>query len=283
MTIPASSRQAFDAFEAAGWEQAADAYDEFFGPITHRLITPVLDAAGVTTGTRLLDIACGPGHLVAEAAARGSHPVGIDVAHAMIRKAQATHPLLDFRHGDAHRLPFPDSSFDAVTANFAILHLSDPEDATSEFARVLTPGGRVALTVWDQPAHARLFGWVLDALDAAGAEAPSDIPAGPPFFRFAEIGELETLLDATGFEDTNVRTLTFNHRASSVAAMWTGIIDGSVRTSALVRRQAPAVQQMIRRAFDELVAGAVSGGEIEIPFSVKLATARTREWRPADR
>jgi SAM-dependent methyltransferase len=90
----------------------------------------------------------------------------------MIRKAQATHPLLDFRHGDAHRLPFPDSSFDAVTANFAILHLSDPEDATSEFARVLTPGGRVALTVWDQPAHARLFGWILDALDAAGAEAP---------------------------------------------------------------------------------------------------------------
>jgi hypothetical protein len=52
LTVPASSRQAFDAFEAAGWEQAADDYDEFIGPITHRLIAPVLNAAGVTTGTR---------------------------------------------------------------------------------------------------------------------------------------------------------------------------------------------------------------------------------------
>jgi hypothetical protein len=70
---------------------AADAYDEFFGPITHRLIAPVLDATGVTAGTRLHDIACGPDHLVAEAAARGAHQVGIDAAHAMIRQAETSH------------------------------------------------------------------------------------------------------------------------------------------------------------------------------------------------
>jgi SAM-dependent methyltransferase len=283
MTTPAPQRETFDAFEAAGWEQAADAYDEFFGPITHRLIAPVLDATSVTRGTRLLDIACGPGHLVAEAAARGSHVVGIDIAHAMIRRAQATLPHLDFRQGDAHRLPFPDASFDAVTGNFAILHLGDPEGAAAEFARVLAPGGHVALTVWDQPEHARLFGWILDALAAAGAEAPADIPSGPPFFRFSEDGELEALLDANGFEDANVRTITFIHRAASSTAIWAGIVDGTVRTSALIRRQPPAAAQAIRRAFDDLVAGAGSGDEIEIPFAVKLATARTRQPNAAER
>lgn len=141
---------------------------------------------------------------------------------------------------------------------------------------------RVALTVWDQPEHARLFGWILDALAAAGAETPADIPAGPPFFRFAPDGELETLLDANGFEDANVRTLTFTHRAASSTAIWTGIIDGSVRTSALIRRQLPAVQQAIRRAFNDLVVGNASGDGIEIPFSVKLATARTRQRKAAE-
>ncbi|MFP5375654.1 MAG: class I SAM-dependent methyltransferase, partial [Acidimicrobiia bacterium] len=127
----------------------------------------------------MLDVACGPGHLVAEAATRGSRPVGIDTAHAMIRRARATRPDLDFLRADAHRLPFPDASFDVATANFAILHLGDPQGAAAELARVLTPGGHVALTVWDRPERARLFGWVLDALAAAGAEAPADIPAGP--------------------------------------------------------------------------------------------------------
>lgn len=265
--------EAFDAFEAAGWEAAAAAYEGFFGPITDRLIDPILDAVDVTAGTRLLDVACGPGHLVAKAAARGGRPVGVDVAHAMIRRAQAANPGLKLRQGDAQRLPFPDASFDVGTASFAIMHLSQPERAVSELARVLTPGGRIAVTVWDQPERARLFRWVLDAVAAAGAEASADIPTGPAFFRFASDDELLTLLEANGFADPTVTTRTFTHWALSSSAIWTGIVDGSVRTSALIRRQPPAVQQRIRQAFDETVASATVSDHVEIPFSVKLATA----------
>ena len=65
------SSEAFHDFELAGWEKAAGEYDRRFGELTSQSIGPLLDAAGAVPGARLLDVACGPGH-VAAAAARGA-------------------------------------------------------------------------------------------------------------------------------------------------------------------------------------------------------------------
>lgn len=177
MVSPIARIDPFDAFEAIGWEKAAESYERFFGPITGRLIDPILDATNVGPGTRLLDVACGQGNLSSRAAARGAYPVGVDVASAMVDRARATYPDLDFRRGDAHALPFPAAAFDVAVANFAILHLSQPERGVAELSRVLVSGGRVALTVWDLPERARLFAWVQEAMVLAGVEAPDNIPA----------------------------------------------------------------------------------------------------------
>jgi len=119
--------------EAAGWEGRA------VGP-----------------GARVLDVATGPGYVAARAAARGAAAVGVDIAAAMVSLAARRHPELEFRQGDAEALPFADASFDAVLGNFVMLHLGRPEQAAAEFARVLAPGGRLALTVWDLPQRSRL-------------------------------------------------------------------------------------------------------------------------------
>jgi len=264
---------AFDAFEAAGWARAAAAYQRFFSPITRRLVAPVLDAAGVGAATRLLDVACGPGDLVAEAATRGARPVGIDVAEAMVAMAEASHPGLHFRQGDAQRLPFPAGAFDVVVASFAIMHLAEPQRAAAEMARVLDADGRAAVTVWDVPERARLFGWVLEAIAAAGTETPADIPEGIPFFRFADEADLAGLLHAGGFSTVSVSTVAFTHRAASCDAIWTGIVEGSVRTAALIRGQPLDVQRRIRAHFDALVTAAATPEGITIPCSVKLAVA----------
>jgi ubiquinone/menaquinone biosynthesis C-methylase UbiE len=130
---------AFNAFEAAGWEKRAEDYDRFFRQLTSRMVQPLLDAASVTSGTRVLDIATGPGYVAGQAAARGAEVVGVDIAEAMVALARRLHLDVDFRQADAHALPFDDSSFDAVVGNFAILHLGRPEQAAAEFARVLVP------------------------------------------------------------------------------------------------------------------------------------------------
>src|SRR5262245_29824801 len=75
---------AFNAFEAAGWERKAEEYDRSFGSLTSRLVEPLLDAASVVAGSRVLDVATGPGYAAGQAAARGASVVGVAIAEAMV-------------------------------------------------------------------------------------------------------------------------------------------------------------------------------------------------------
>jgi SAM-dependent methyltransferase len=191
----------------------------------------------------------------------------------MVALASGLHSGLDFRVANAEELPFPDDSFDAVVGNFALLHLARPELAAAEFCRVLVPGGRVALTVWDIPDRARLFGVFLDALAEAGADPPEEIPVGPPFFRFSDEQELARLLEAQRFESISVETINFSQQVSSPDELWSGLLAGTVRTSALIQGQPDEVQRQVRAAFDRLVQRHRNGDQLAIPVAVKLASA----------
>jgi SAM-dependent methyltransferase len=265
---------AFNAFEARGWEEKASGYDRFFGEITGRLVEPLLDAAAVTAGTRMLDLATGPGYVAARGAERGASVVGVDIAGTMITLARRTHPGLDFRQADAHRLPFDDGSFDAIVGNFLVLHLGRPEQAMAGFVRVLRPGGRLALTVWDVPERARFLGLFLDAVADAGATPPRDLPTGPDFFRFSVDEEFDALLREQGLDERAVSTIAFSHQLASADELWDGFLGGTVRTSALIVRQPEKTRRRIRDSFDRLVREYRRGDRLELPVSAKLACGR---------
>ena len=265
---------AFNTFEAAGWERQAEGYDDFFGRITTRVVDPLLDAAGVEDGVRLLDVASGPGYVTARAAERGASVIGVDIAEAMLSLARSRHPELDFRRGSAEELPFPEETFDAVVANFVLLHLGRPEQAAAEFVRVLAPGGRLALSVWDVPERARFIGVLIDAVTAAGARPPEDVPVGPPIFRFSDEEEFAALLRANGLEDVDVTTVAFSYSTASPDELWDGLLRGTVRTAALVLGQTEAMQQRIRAEFDRVVAEHRVEDGLELPVSVRLASGR---------
>jgi SAM-dependent methyltransferase len=261
---------AFNAFEAAGWEGKASSYD-YVGGITSRLVQPLLDAARVGGGMRVLDIGTGPGYAAARAVQRGASVVGVDVAPAMVQRACRLHPDLDFRQADAQSLPFEDSCFDAVVGNFAILHLGCPEQAVGEFVRVLKVGGRLALTAWDLPQRARWLSVFLDAVAEAGVTAPADVPAGPAFFRFSVDDEFAALLRDRELTDVEVNRIVFDHPVSTAGELWDGVLAGTVRISALILRQSEPTRQHIRAVFDRLVAEYQRGDHLELPVSVKLA------------
>ena len=274
MTEAKVDADAFNAFEAAGWEKQAAGYEDFFGQITTRLADPLLDAAEIGAGKRVLDVATGPGYVAARAAERGAVTIGLDNSEAMLSLARRGHPEIEFRRGDVEALPFPDGSFDAVVGNFIMLHLGRPEQAVAEFVRVLAPGGRLALTVWDVPENARLLGVLVDAVAAADAKTPEEIPVGPPIFRFADEREFDRLLGSQGLEGIQVRTIAFSHSSPSPDDLWRGLLGGTVRTSALIVRQSEDVQRKIRAAFDRIVQQYQVGDRLEIPVSVKLASGR---------
>lgn len=143
--------QAFKELEQTSWHEGAPDYDTLIGTFTQQAVDRLLDAAQVGAGSRVLDVACGPGYAAGGAAARGAYVVGIDFATGMLAEARARFRHIEFRMGEAENLDFDNASFDAVISNFGLLHVAQPEKAVAEAYRVLKPGGRYAFTVWYGP------------------------------------------------------------------------------------------------------------------------------------
>ena len=100
--------------------------------------------AVVRTGDRVLDACCGTGDLALADRDAGGRIVGVDFSEAMLKRARAKAPEIEWVQADATSLPFEDAQFDAVTVGFGIRNLADLEAGLRELARVTKPGGRVA-------------------------------------------------------------------------------------------------------------------------------------------
>jgi SAM-dependent methyltransferase len=269
--------EAFWEFERTGWNRAAARYEECWTD-TALFVEPLLDAAGVRAGTRMLDIACGPGFVSEAAAARGAEPVGLDVAAAMVERARARCPGLTFVEGDAQRLLFGDESFDAATMNFGILHLSQPETALSEARRVLVSGGRFAFTAWLEEGNA-----VAEIVDGAvGVHAtPVELPEGPAFYRFADPDESRRALVGAGFdrESVHVETVTGLWRTPTAERLFEAELHAGVRTSAVLRAQPPERLEAIREAMTDAVTRYSDGDEFALPIAARVISATTSGGR----
>ena len=264
---------AFWEFERAGWNRAAPRYEECWTD-TGLFVQPLLDAAVVGPGTRLLDVACGPGFVSEAAAARGAEPIGLDVAAAMLVQARKRYPGLTFVEGDAERLPFADASFDAVTMNFGILHLSRPERAMAEARRVLVPGGTFAFTAWVAEGNA-----VSEIVDGAITEnaVPVELPEGPDFYRFGDAEESERALVEAGFDAETVRseTISFLFRLPRADQLFEAELEAGVRTSAVLRAQPPERLEAIRAAMADGVRRYADGNEFALPIAARVTSARS--------
>ena len=256
----------FHEFEHDGWEKLPKRYHDAFSTLTTQAIGPLLDSVLAKKGTRLLDVATGPGYVAAAAAARGADTVGLDFAAAMVAEARRNYSKITFKEGDGEDLPFPDSSFDAVTMNFGLLHLARPDRALAEACRVLRSGGRLAFTVWAKPEEARGFSIVLGAIRKHGnVNAP--IPAGPPFFRFSDPEESRRALLQAGFEQPQVKAVPQTWRLKSPDELWGFMLGSTVRTGALLRAQTPAALEAIRAEVTGL-----SRSDLPMPAVLAAAT-----------
>ena len=177
---------AFRAFEHSGWNAASEEYERAVGPLTAQSADVTLDAAGVFSGCKVLDVCTGHGVLALAATKRGAKVCALDFAEAMIAAARRNVPAAECRQGDAQVLPYADNTFDAVVCGYGIIHLPEPDRALAEMRRVLHPGGRVAISVWERPSPNSGFGLVMGAIKAHGRiDVP--LPHGPDFFQFGDL------------------------------------------------------------------------------------------------
>lgn len=108
--------------------------------------------ARITSGQRVLDVACGTGTATITAALRGAEATGLDLTPQLLERARENATIagvsVTFHEGDVEHLPFADAEFDVVTSQFGHIFAPRPEVATAEMLRVLKPGGTIAFSTW---------------------------------------------------------------------------------------------------------------------------------------
>jgi len=153
---------------AASWEAIADGWAERVRTKTDwarpvLLDKPHLELAGDVSGLRVLDAGCGEGRFARMLAERGAKVTGVDLSEKMIghaRNAEAEQPLgIDYSIEDMCDLSFEDGEFQLVVAYLSIIDVEDYEQALSEMARVLAPGGRLVFSLIHPCFSPPIWGW----------------------------------------------------------------------------------------------------------------------------
>jgi SAM-dependent methyltransferase len=265
----------FTEFEHEGWERVANKYDSVWSSSTRQFIPPLLDAAEVAGKLSLLDVGCGPGYVSAAAAERGAIPVGLDFSREMIRIAEKMFPRLQFQEGDAQNLAFVDGTFDRVVANFALLHLADPERAFAEAGRVLKPGGKFGFTTWAHLDENPFVKLVDDAIQAH-ATLDVDLPPGPPYYLFANPEEFRKALGRAGFDGASMtfKVHTIEWQVPSARFIFEAELNAGVRTAGLLAQQSPAQLKAVQAAIEEAVQPYAKGDGFAIPKAASIVAVR---------
>src|SRR5437660_5752490 len=267
--------EAFSKVESEGWERVAGKYDSAWASSTRQFIPPLLDSAEVTGSMVVLDVGCGPGYVAGAAAERSATSRGLDFSREMVAIAQKKFPHIEFREGDAQNLPFPDATFDRVLANFALLHLPDPEWACAEAYRVLKDGGKFGFTVWAPPEENPYAKMIDDAIQA-NADLEVDLPAGPPHYLFSSREEFRRVLERVGFngESMIVKLHTIRWNVPSTRYPFAARRDAGVRTAGLLARQTSEKLRAIQLAIEESVRRYAEGDRFSIPKGAYVLAGR---------
>jgi SAM-dependent methyltransferase len=263
----------FDATERQIWVGRAEAFRDSFAKLCAHTAPALLDAAGVRSGTRLLDIGTGIGTVAAAACARDAEVTAVDAEPSMVELARRTVPSADVRQAVLPDLPFPAGSFDAVVANFVLNHVGHPAAALSAMRAVTRSGGRVAATVWCTPPGAGHE--LLDrAVEEAGAR-PALRPRLDPANDFARTPDgFAGLLAAAGLADAACAVVDWDHLADP-GEWWAGAAAGVGLIGQVISRQDPAVIARIKAAYDELVPDyAGPDGRLVLGYHALLACGR---------
>lgn len=269
----ATTGTSFADIERIGWDRRAADYAEVMLPATGQAIAPLLESIGELRGMRLLEIASGTGHLAEEAARRGATVTGIDVAANMVALARKRVPAARFHEGDAEALPFEDGQFDAIACSFGLLHLERPAKGLSEAARVLKPGGKIALTGWHAPGQGNAFlGLITDAYKAH-ADMNVGLPPASPLTLLSEATGRDPMLTEAGFGQIVARELDIVWPVAGPETVIEFLEKGSVRSSMIYERQTPEVKQRIGDFLTAGTARFLAAGKTGIPCPAVLVTA----------
>ena len=250
----------------------AEIYESAFVPaIFAQWCAPLLDAAAVEPDQAVLDVACGTGILARTAADRvgpTGKVIGIDLSEGMLTVARRLAPDIDWRPGDAARLPLPDGEVDVSLCQSALMFMPDATRVLREMARVTTSGGRVGVQVYaslaDQPAYGP---WVAMVARHAGPDAVNLLST---YWVHGDLDTLRGRFDSARLEVTTVRTVRGTARFASVEQM----VRTEVEATPLVDRLGDEVYRRILDESAEILRPFQTETGADLPIDAHLVVAR---------
>ena len=278
--VRGASREAWEQ-AAPGWGRVADRIHAWAVGVSATMV----DALALQPGDRVLELAAGPGDtgfMAAELIAPGGRLICSDGAEAMLTvareraAAQAVHNV-EFRQLELEWIDLPTADVDAVLCRWGIMLIVDSDAAAREIRRVLRPGGRAALAVWDVPERNPWTTIPARVMRELGHVAPpeDDGDREPPgMFKLAGDGVLAELLHGAGLVDVKVAAVAMARRFPTLEEYVAEMIEmaASLRTAyeALTADQQDEVRERIGA---EALPYTADDGSLTLPGSSLVASA----------
>lgn len=219
---------------AEGWGRQADRVRDRGMPVSNWMI----EHLALQPGQRVLELAAGPGDtgfLAAELIRPGGGVlVCTDASEAMLelargRAAEQGIDNIEFRQLQLEWIDLETAAVDAILCRWALMLCVDPDAALRECRRVLRPGGRIALAVWDRPERNPWTTLLSGAVAEIGAgQSPPAGGGGPGMFALSDAAGLAARLEEAGFMEPVVEPVSLEHRYPSLDAWIAETLDCSM-------------------------------------------------------
>ena len=264
--------QAHNQRPASVWSSGGKDYDQISRGIADSIEHCVL-RLNPQPGETILDLSTGTGWTSRVVARRGATVIGVDIASGLLDAARATAEAeglaIAYQLGDAENLPFEPGTFDAVVSTCGVMFASRPEAAAAELARVVRPGGRIALTTWASDGNLfKMFQVMKRHMPAPPTPAPPS-----PF----EWGRSERVRELLGEAfDLRFEKGVSYYREPSAEAAWNTFSNGYGPTRSLATALDADRRDALRRDFIEFHAGFPTELGICVPRDYLLSVGRRR-------
>jgi ubiquinone/menaquinone biosynthesis C-methylase UbiE len=261
---------------AAGWVRRQELLRELGAPVSHWMV----GAIDPQPGERILELAAGLGETGMLAAGLVAPIGGVvisDQAEAMLAGARQRAIALglsniEFQVLNAEWIDLPLASVDAVLCRWGYMLMADPATALADTRRVLRPGGRLALAVWDT---LEANPWaLLPGLELRERGLAPAGPGGPGPFALGSPERLADLLHEAGFAEVRIEALELSRSHESFEELWETTLDLSRNFHDAVLARPQAEIEEIRRSLQERFAAFTApGGALEVPGRTLVASA----------
>jgi SAM-dependent methyltransferase len=255
--------------------EAAQAYEALFVPAMFgQWAAKVADAAQIQPAQRVLDVGCGTGILAREIAARvgpAGRVAGIDPRAGMLAVAKQLAPSVEWREGVAESLPFPDRSFDAVVSQFALMFFTDRQRGLREMLRVLLPGGRLTVAVWDCLDNIPVYASEAALLERMAGRQAADAVRAP--FVLGNRKDLAALFSAAGMAGVDIATHRGTAQFPSIRTMVEADLRGWLPAMGVILTE-DAIGRILQDAEQALSSYATADGRAVFGLSAHLITAK---------